>query len=598
MKINKKNIILMSLMLVIGLALGWLIFGSGPHTNEATRPEDAHQHSETWTCSMHPQVRQPEPGNCPLCGMALIPLQEDTGSDDPTILTMTEKSVQLANIQTSIVGQGSKNKALLLAGKIIEDESRIYSQTAHFPGRIEKLFISFTGESIRKGQKIASIYSPELVTAQEELLEAKRFKPGNPTLVAAARAKLRLLKLHEPELRAIEESGKVKTEFDIRSDVSGIITKKSVSQGDHVMDGMELYEITDLSKVWVVLDAYENQLEWIKKGQTVKFTLQSLPGQTFQGDISFIDPVIDPNTRVAQVRIEVSNPEGKLKPGMFVNGNVLTRSEEESEAPMVPKSAVMWTGKRSIVYVKVANSNVPAFQLREITLGQNMGEFYQVIDGLETGEEVVSNGTFTVDAAAQLQGKKSMMNPLAEKVSLGHQHGQGHEASGSNAFTPIVIPDAPKEIGDIHATFKTQLTALVPNYIRLKDQLVESDGSKAVEAAQLLSVSMQEVNMELLQGSAHAYWTELLKIMQESIEKINKGNLTDQRLQFINLSNALIAAVTAFEAQSNDALYIQHCPMANDNQGADWISFDEDIKNPYFGDQMLTCGWVKEVLSE
>jgi Cu(I)/Ag(I) efflux system membrane fusion protein len=307
------------------------------------------------------------------------------------------------------------SKEVRLYGKVQADERLVQSQVAHISGRIEKLYVNFTGENVSKNQMLASIYSPELVNAQQELIEAVKSKMSEPGLYEASKEKLMLWKLTEKQIAALEESGKPQNSVDVISNTSGVITSKNVNTGDYISQGQVLFEISDLSKVWVLFDAYESDIQFVKAGKKVTFTVKALPGMDFTGKISFIDPFIDPVTRVAGVRLEADNSKGKLKPEMFATGIIMTNSSEEKNEIIIPASAVLWTGKRSVVYVKQPSADGTAYKMREIGLGQSLGDEYVVTSGLSEGEEIVSGGTFYIDAAAQLEGKTSMMNSLNEK---------------------------------------------------------------------------------------------------------------------------------------------------------------------------------------
>jgi Cu(I)/Ag(I) efflux system membrane fusion protein len=406
-----KNTYLRTTLLVLsGLFLGWLFFHhSTPSssTNPTTTAQTKHQ---IWTCAMHPQIRMEAPGQCPICGMDLIPLVENATVPNPDAIVMSESAMQIANVQTSVVIRQLPLKEIRLFGKIQPDERLIQTLPAHIPGRIDQLLVNFTGEYIRKGQTIAYIYSPELVTAQQELFEALKYKDSNPAIVDAARDKLRQWMLTPAQISQIERSGKVKEEFEVQSMISGTVFNRRVNVGDHVGTGQSMFELVDLSNVWALFDAYESDLSWIKKGSNVNFTVESMPDKKFSGTISFIDPIINPQTRVARVRIEVQNASGLLKPEMFVTGIIKTQLGG-SKVLVVPKSAVLWTGTRSVVYVKDADTTKNVFTLRDITLGSEIGDAYMVSAGIKDGEVIVTNGAFAIDAAAQLAGKPSMMNP-------------------------------------------------------------------------------------------------------------------------------------------------------------------------------------------
>jgi membrane fusion protein, copper/silver efflux system len=400
-----------SLILIFGLFLGWLIFHPAHHKDTPGDNKEVLQDT-VWTCSMHPQIRMTQPGQCPICGMDLIPLlQGGSTSMDMDAIHMTPEAAQLANVLTTVVSRQTPVKVVRLYGKAEADERLLQNQVAHIPGRIESLNVNFTGEPVIIGQTLGQIYSPELVTAQQELLETAETKVIQPVLYEAAKERLRQWKLSDSQISEIEVSGKIQNRVNIVSNSSGVITSRRVSRGDYVSQGTVLFEIADLSKVWILFDAYESDLQFIKKGEKISYTFQALPGENYSGKIIFIDPLIDPVTRIAKVRVETENRSGKIKPGMFAVGNISSILEGYNNNLVIPRSSVLWTGKRSVVYVKQSDSVDPVFKMREIELGPMLGESYIVKQGLTEGEEIVTQGTFSVDAAAQLEGKPSMMNP-------------------------------------------------------------------------------------------------------------------------------------------------------------------------------------------
>ena len=413
-----------SLLLLLGIFIGWLFFHSSRKTEKKPDQLTEMAKSTIWTCSMHPQIRMPDPGKCPICGMDLIPLvQTGNSSIDPSAVHLTKEAAQLANVLTSVVSKQIPVKAVRLYGKVQVDERLLQSLVAHVSGRIERLAVNFTGESVIKGQVLAQIYSPELITSQEELLEAAKTKQSQPAIYEAAKEKLRQWKLTDNQIETIESSGIAQTSVDVVSSTSGTITARLVNTGDYVSQGTELFKIADLSNVWVIFDAYESDLQFLRKGEKISFTLQALPGTEYSGNIVFIDPVIDPVTRVAKVRVETGNQSARLKPEMFATGIVSSTLDEYRNIIVIPRSAVLWTGKRSIVYVKQPGSDEPVFKMREIGLGPMLGESYVVTDGLLEGEEIVTSGTYSVDAAAQLEGKPSMMNTTGGTDTVSHDKG-------------------------------------------------------------------------------------------------------------------------------------------------------------------------------
>jgi len=434
-KIFSNKYALYSLFAIGGLFLGWLFFHS-PHKMENI-PEQTVESAKTtiWTCSMHPHIRMDKPGKCPICGMDLIPLNQSNVPVDSDAIHLSKEAAELANVLTSVVTKQKPVKEVRLYGKVQADERLLQSQVAHIPGRIEKLLVNFTGEGVRKGQTLAVIYSPELVTAQQELLETVKTKDSQPEIYEASKEKLRQWKLTETQIAEIESLGTVQNNIEVVSNTTGIVTARRINNGEYVSQGTTLFDIADLSKVWVLFDAYETDLPFLNEGNKISFTVQALPGTNFSGNIIFIDPVIDPITRVSKVRIEINNPNGKLKPEMFATGIVNANLAEYKNNFIIPRSAVLWTGKRSIVYVKQSGTDEPIFKIREVELGPMLGNSYVIISGLNEGEEIVTQGTFSVDAAAQLEGKPSMMNQGGGKISTGHNHGDAQNTEGKDGNT-------------------------------------------------------------------------------------------------------------------------------------------------------------------
>jgi Cu(I)/Ag(I) efflux system membrane fusion protein len=517
---------------------------------------------------------------------------------------MSESALKLAEVQTDRVRKGIASKEIRLYGTVQADERLLQSQTAHVPGRIEQLLINVTGETVKNGQLIAKIYSPELVTAQKELLEAKSLGGRYPAVLEAAREKLRNWKLSEQQIQGIENSGMVTSTFEIYANTSGIVINRRVNEGDHVSTGMVLFDVADLTNVWGVFDAYESDLPWIKLGQKIEFTTQALPGKTLTGTVSFIDPLIDPVLRIARVRIELKNSSLQLKPGMFINGLVRSGLKGSDQLITIPQSAVLWTGTRSIVYVKIPGTEYPSFKMREITLGASMKDSFIVLDGLQEGEEIVTNGVFSVDASAQLSGKPSMMNPVGGKVPVGHDHGGMEMNSNESSLREMdhsgqEMPVDKSLLVTVDPAFIQQLTQVYDQYIAYKNALVKSDPSKAQQIVKPLKEALDKTDMNLLKGDAHSIWMVHLNKITKSLEKLmaSEDNLEQQRRALAPISEALYQSIKQFGINS-DVVYYQYCPMAIGNQGAYWLSEEEDINNPYFGVAMLKCGETREILNK
>ena len=268
--------------------LGWLFFHPSQNKEEKHNQSSEVAQGTIWTCAMHPQIRMEQPGKCPICGMDLIPLVKSSiTSIDPSAIHLTKEAAQLANVLTSVVTKQKPVKEIRLYGKVQADERLFQSQTAHIPGRIERLSVNFTGETVAKGQVLAEIYSPELINAQQELLETVKTKQLQPELYEASKEKLRQWKLTDDQIAKIENSGVVRTNFEVVSNTSGTVTARRVNTGDHVSQGTVLFDIADLSKVWVMFDAYESDLQFLRRGEKLSFTLQAFPGTDYSGTIAF-----------------------------------------------------------------------------------------------------------------------------------------------------------------------------------------------------------------------------------------------------------------------------------------------------------------------
>ncbi len=604
----------------VGILLGAMMFG-GNETKVEHQTTDEHiaeNHTDDdgniiYTCSMHPSVRQNEPGDCPICGMELLPANDNTSAEgDPNELTMSLAAMKLAEIETSIVRSGNPVSTIYLPGKVVADQNKVSSITSHAAGRIINLYVDYEGAFIKKGQKIASIYSPELISAQQEFLQTVEFKSQNPMLYTSAKRKLELLELPSSTIENLEVSGELMTEIDIVSQATGYVTRLNVSRQEHIVRGSILFEVADLSDVWVMLDAYESDLSLIEKGQTIKFTTTTYPGEEFEGTVSFIDPTVNRMTRTADVRIKAKNPNQNLKPNMLAEG-ILTAEISNESSLMIPKSAVLWTGPRSIVFVQLPNTATPTFIAREVTLGKRIGNQYIILEGLNFGEEVVTHGNFKLDGAAQLSDKLSMMNrnPDTEANRTGHEghimdavnSGEMVRESNSSSINNEAAETSEEDHSEhqsmnsevnINSTpdkFKTQLNEVVQEYLKLKDALVESNSSAVALSAKEIQKALNTVDMSLVKGNMNVSWMNHFNQMNNILSTLaSSSTLDNQRSSFLSLSNTLIESVKTFGLPG--MIYQQFCPMTDGGKGAYWLSDSEEIANPYFGDQMHNCGEI------
>jgi len=570
----KKYIIYIGI-LALGLLLGWFFFGNSSNTKTSHNHTEMTSENQMWTCSMHPQIMQPEAGDCPICGMDLIPAETSAEGLNANEFKLTKNAMALANIQTSTVGISTSNDVTTkLSGKIAENEDANVVQASYFSGRIELLNISSKGEEVTKGQLLATIYSPELFSAQQELITASSFKESQPALYKAVRNKLKLWKISDAQINQIEASQKVKQNFPIYATVSGTVSEKLVEQGDYVRTGQALLKITNLNTVWALFDVYENQVELFKKGQNITVTTNAYPNKEFKATVDFIEPTFNSATRTVKLRVVLNNKNREFKTGLFVEGNIENTKSDNEQRLTIPATAVLWTGERSVVYIKTT-SNEPIFEMKEITIGKQLGDQYEVVDGLKSGDEIVTNGTFTVDASAQLQGKKSMMNKDGGKTMTGHE---GHTM------------DKMTEIIDFNSDVEKSFQPVISAYIDLKDALMQSDVILASSKSEVFRKVLDKIPVNQREHT-HNYWS----VLHKTSKGINKNvSLEHQRKQFQMISDQLIEMVGNFD-EVESKLFVQYCPMADNNNGASWLSDEEKVLNPYFGDKMLKCGSVKDV---
>lgn len=482
----------MVLVVVAALVAGYLLRGGPVAPSEAPRTAASQpatqEQAEIWTCSMHPQIRQPKPGRCPICHMELVPVRTagGAGPSSERRLAVSAEAAKLMEIETAPVERKLVTVVVNMVGKVDFDETRLAAITARVPGRLERLYVDYTGIAVNKGDHLVELYSPDLIAAQAELLgaitAAGELEDSNlPTVrqtaeatVKAAREKLRLWGLTEQQVAEIEKQGKAADRVTIYAPIGGIVIEKHAVEGAYVETGAPIYAIADLSEVWVKLEAYESDLAVLRYGQKVEFTTVADPGKTFTGTIAFINPVLDEQTRTVKVRVNALNTEGRLKPGMFVKahagaqvgekgpladeslagkwicpmhpdvvkpaegtcdkcGMALVRAESlgyaAAETPqaakplVIPASAPLVTGERAVVYVEVPGADRPTYEGREIVLGPRAGDLYIVRGGLQEGERVVTRGAFKIDSALQIQAKPSMMNPQGAPAGAIHHHG-------------------------------------------------------------------------------------------------------------------------------------------------------------------------------
>ena len=617
-------------LLVAALALAALALvlfaarGCGSHRAAAPTAE-ASQGPTVHSCPMHPQIRQPEFGQCPICGMDLVPIAADDGADDHLpMLRVSHRAAALMEIQTAAVEHRPVHLQRRFLGRLVYDETRLHDIAVRTEGQLERLFVNYTGAPVHQGEHVAEIYSPEFYGAAQDLLVAH--SAGNdPLTVQAARRKLRLLHVTDAQIDALLDKGEAAEYFTLVSPATGVITQLDQRQGAWLRRGERIAQVADLTALWALLDAYESDIALLHHGQEVELEVAAFPGQTFSGHVAYIAPELNPRTRTLEVRLNVANPDGRLRPGMFARALLqasltatgeaqrpeaapayrcpmhpgITGAESEScsicgmqlelglpEAALnnpddralplvIPATAPLITGKRAVVYVQLPNPERPTFEGRTVTLGPRAGDYYLVLDGLTEGERVVTHGAFKIDSELQIRGRPSMMAPPSE-------HPDAEDT---------VAPPEIEARTDVPAEFGQQIAQFTRAYLQFAEALAADSLEQAQAAARTLDQQLQEVDGALLEADAARAWEPVAADLSRALEPmLDSDDIAVLRQELVPLTQHTIHAVLAFGAGQVQTVYRAHCPMAFGNRGADWLQATEDIANPYFGSRMFRCG--------
>lgn len=620
----------------LGVAAGYFIWGGDarppktPETDATASPAKTQVEANEWTCSMHPQIRQPDPGLCPICNMDLIPASqlEDGGQEEsPRRFSTSEAAAKLMEIRTAPVERRFVEAQVRMVGKIAYDETRLATITAWVPGRIERMYADYTGIVVRKGDHMVDLYSPDLIAAKEELRRARKALSDLPTnappalrdmaesALDAVRARLRRWGVTSGQIEEAERAGAANDRITIYAPIGGTVIERQGQEGAYVDTGSPIYTIAGLDRVWVNLDAYESDLPWIHFGQIAEFSVESYPGEVFEGKIAFIAPTLDERTRTVDVRVNVENEDGHLKPGMLVRAVVKARvatqgrvmdpglagkwispmhpevvkdgpgtcdvcgmdlvpaeelgyvaldADDDAKPLVIPASAPLVTGKRAVVYVEVRGADRPTFEGREVVLGPKAGDFYIVEEGLDEGERVVMEGSFKIDSALEVAARPSMMSMPGGGLIAG------------NAQDALAIQEGVREVFDAYAA--------------VGEALAYDDYANAQNLLPRLTQALGE-----LPGDAAVI--ETLREQAAGLRRARKG-ISELRTAFKPLSYALHDVIQAKGIAPGDPVYWVHCPMAFDDEGAHWLQNGAEVHNLYFGDEMFVCGMVQEQLAE
>jgi Cu(I)/Ag(I) efflux system membrane fusion protein len=562
-----KRVLAIFLLIVSAAVGGWFSARHWPSDQNASSPPGT-----IYTCSMHLQVRSPKPGKCPFCGMDLVPLGHDLKPAMANGVMLSSNRVNAIHVQTVEVHRQPLRHTLRVAGTIDDNDVTHRIISAYIDGRIDKLFVSFPGSEVKKGQPLATFFSPMLLSAEREYLALAQQKLTNSPadliaehdrLVAGAAQRLRQMGLSDSQIKSIASEGLSDTRTQIFAPVSGTVVLRNVYEGQYVKEGEKLFEIADFSTMWFKFDAYERDLAWLKPGQEVQITTPAIPGKTFVAPIAFIDPNINDPTRSARLRVEIPNPIVSTNGGqplrellhkVFAEGIVKV---EIPEVLAVPRSAVIATGTRTLVYIDRDNG---LYEQRPVRLGRAGDDLWEILDGLSEGERVVTTGNMLVDAQAQL------------------------DLGGSSV---------PAESGKPMPELNEQQQTALKKFFAAADALsrVLAADHRDDYNAQLPSVT---ASVQLLKEAftTSPAWQPLIEKIDSVLPKAPAQELADARTSFLPFTGAAVdLAKIARQQAPFRTVRIYKCPMApKPGQTSFWLQLNGPLRNPFYGAEMIDCG--------
>lgn len=624
------------LIAAIGVAhrMGWI-------SSDGSSPNAAADEAEViYTCPMHPQIRQPGQGRCPICGMALVPATTSLEDDlDALSIQIEPAQRRLANIQTTLVKSEPVFATIRTVGAIAIDESRLATIASYIDGRIERLFADYTGVTVAQGDHLAVIYSPELFSAQVEYLENRKtlaessaglaaVRQAQQQFVINARLKLQELGLTEDQIRTLETNNTADSRQTIYAPQGGTVIEKLAVEGGYVKAGEPIYRIADLTTVWLKIELFPEDAARIRFGQLVEARLSSIPERVFRGRVAFIDPTVNEKKRSVGVRVEFLNEDGQLRPGDYADAVIFVPIGQQGEvydaelagkwiSPMhpqiirdapgecpicgmelvstsnygyateqiaqpsstyVPRSALLMAGKDSVVYVETETNR---FELRPVTLGPLLRDRAIIVDGLEPGEKVATAGNFLIDSQMQLAGKPSLIDPTRAV------------AKQQERTEPLDLPD--EAFATVGGELGNQLETLYRIYFRMQNSLAADQRPTESDANELrrISLALSEATDLGLSSTAK----ELISSIARHSEHIHHLEIDQARHDaFRPISHAIVKLASLVRSdRASEPFHQMFCPMVKGGSG-DWLQQDKNLLNPYWGSQMLTCGELVRTL--
>lgn len=554
-------LLLSAVIATAGLALA----GCGKSDSTAAKSERMVLYYQS---AMHPWIKSDKPGRCTVCGMELTPIYEgesgiDAGGD---MISLSETSIRVLNVQTTEVKTQALIKTLAVAGTIDDDDSKHRVLSAYIPGRIEKLHVSYVGAEVKAGEPLAEFYSPMLLQTEREYRAIA--SSTNAELRAAVVSRLRQVGLTPEQIEALPAKPSDSITSQILAPISGTVTEKSIYAGQYVQEGEKLFEIADFATMWFQFRAYEQDLPWIRVGQKVDVSTPSLPGKVVTGVIKFIDPNLDEATRSTKVRVELQNPMEKgrrlFSHRLYADGVVHLDSTEVLAAP---RSAIIQTGPQAIAFVDQGGGG---YARRVLQLGRRGDGLVEVISGLSAGDKVVVQGNLLIDGQAEMNRAFATHPPTPETTNQ------------TTAFPALTA---------------TQREA-AKDFLSLVDALTASLAADNLKEFEVQAAKLHPATATLLAAfDAASAWQALVKPVEQAGHLHGAVNLTEARKQFYPLSEATVALAQALRRADGEFANVKvfRCPMTKNSfpgapNWADWIQMKADVRNPYYGAEMLDCG--------
>ncbi|MEY2605005.1 MAG: rane fusion protein copper/silver efflux system [Verrucomicrobiota bacterium] len=595
-------------ILSIGLLVAFVLSGCSKPAGKTAADADV----DYYTCTMHPSVHSKDPGKCPICSMDLVPVIKKvsnetkatenssgmTGNSSMGSMPMSSPNQEVGKsseftvpverqqqigVTYATVTKRPIQLSIRSVGMLEPDTSNMFDYVARVDGYVQELKVNSPGQDVSQGQPLITIYSPDLRSTEQELVNLlnDRDRSGtsrvsNDQLIDATKRRLKLWNVSDQEIAELEKSRKPSDQLVLRSPFDGVVGEVMTHPGMNVKMGDKLVSVLDLSNLWVWAEFYENEIGLLKRGQQIDVSLPAFPNQTFQGQIAVINPIIDAAKRTARVRIDIPNAKAQLRPGMYANVEVKING---GEGLTIPVQAALPTGERMLVFLDRGQGKLlPRYVQvgRSFTTfdGQQERSYYQVMNGLQEGDRIVASANFLIDAESQVQGAL--------------KDWAGEEPAG----TPAMTEKPPNQSSS--SSFNAVIKPVLDSYKRLHELLATNKFSQVAAEAETLRKEVHPL-LDIDPSAKLEQYKDLVDKLHGSADQFTPNNIDQARIEFGQFSADLIAFLKDFMPQLDDPLYTIKCPMWSKSPAV-WLQDSTAVKNPFLGPDMPTCGTVQETL--